>query len=79
MSVTVSNCFDIAKSCINTSKAKQLYSFPKELRFPDELRNQNHMPSYSLGFYDAKISAFNYNGGVRIGTEKKPENIFTTS
>ena len=33
MSITVSDCFEIARSCLNTSKAKQLYSFPKEHRF----------------------------------------------
>lgn len=33
MSITVSDCFEIARSCTNTSKAKQLYSFPHERRF----------------------------------------------
>lgn len=76
MSVTVSNCFEIARSCLNTSKAKQLYSFPKESRFTHESRMQNHNPSQLLGFYDARISAINQEGGVKIGTERKPENIF---
>ena len=77
MSVTVSNCYEIAKSCLNTSKAKQLYSFPKEMRFVSEMRRQYHNPSQMIGFYDSQISAVNRDGGVKIGTERKPDNIFS--
>lgn len=34
MSITVSNCNEICNSPTNSSKAKMLYTFQKEERFP---------------------------------------------
>ena len=53
MSVTVSTCFDIAKSCVNDSKAKQLYSFPKEERFPERL----FRGATPIHFYNMKMDS----------------------
>eukprot|EP01017_Pseudomicrothorax_dubius_P025273 TRINITY_DN270_c0_g2_i1.p1 TRINITY_DN270_c0_g2~~TRINITY_DN270_c0_g2_i1.p1 ORF type:complete len:286 (-),score=49.84 TRINITY_DN270_c0_g2_i1:118-975(-) len=38
MSLTVSNCYEICNSPLNSSTAKNLYSFPKDKRFRDEVK-----------------------------------------
>ena len=65
MSVTVSDCFDIARSCLNNSKSKQLFSFPNEKRFANLSR-----PATSMLSYVQNLDTFS-TMGARIGTERK--------
>jgi hypothetical protein len=40
MSVTVSNCIEINRSPVNSSKAKMLYTFSKDIRFKPLIKSQ---------------------------------------
>jgi hypothetical protein len=40
MSVTVSNCVEINRSPVNSSKAKMLYTFSKDIRFKPLIKSQ---------------------------------------
>ena len=70
MSVTVSNCYEIARSCINNSKAKQLYSIPKEERFPA----RKDLGPTPIHYYNKNLDSFVPNG-ANFGTSIK-DNIF---
>lgn len=67
MSVLVSTCLEINKSCTNSSTAKQLYTFPKSDRF-DKLPNltSNIIPG------DIKEMKSKYRG-ASLGYGKRPD------
>ena len=48
MSVLISDCYDIANSQVNTSKAKQLYSFSKTNRFGVQARKNHNVLAYDI-------------------------------
>ena len=73
---TISNPRQIHDHPFNTSSAKQLYSFPKAKRFPDQL----YRPNCNLAFYDVDAKLFRDNkttvfkGGNRFDFTRQGEN-----
>ncbi len=63
MSITVSTPTQICNSQLNSSKSKQLYSFPKTARF-----NENHKPLCD-NFYEIPSSRSRRKAGFGYGTK----------
>jgi hypothetical protein len=68
MSVTVSTWFDISRSCVNTSKAKQLYSIPKDERFHE----RQYFGATPIHYYNENLDSF-AKKGASIGVAKKDD------
>eukprot|EP00347_Sterkiella_histriomuscorum_P008814 403343646 len=48
MSILISDCYEIANSALNTSKAKQLYSIPKSERFHSHTKQPTKVLCYEI-------------------------------
>ena len=71
MSVLISDCYEIANSNLNNSKAKQLYSFPKSERFPSRHKIVNRQLCYEKSpMYDGKKIS------LKFGTERRVDPFY---
>jgi len=67
MSVTISNCDEIAKSPTNTSPSKQLYTFPKTARFNSRRLVMYLLPSFRCDKYYELPSSVNGGRTTSLG------------
>jgi len=68
----MSTCQQISQSPVNTSTAKQLFSFPKAERFPKIKKNLNDKIAYDLpGVRAVRSAAFGYGNRYDFGGKSK--------
>jgi hypothetical protein len=66
MSIIISDCNEIFRDPANTSKAKQLYSFSKQSRFPNGMNNLNPNIQYNIPSTITKV-------GTKFGSEERKD------